>query len=80
MVSIKTLESQRGPFKVVRNEDLVMTTRNGVALRADVYRPEARGAYPVLVRRTPGSCGVVGTFGQSYGASVLRRCTKEETH
>jgi uncharacterized protein len=106
-----------------------MTTRDGVALRADVYRPEAQGAYPVLVRRTPygrrlndlaadfseahyfashgylvvvqdtrgrhasdgvwypfvyeardgydtiewaatlpGSCGVVGTFGQSYGA------------
>src|ERR687890_231712 len=30
-----------------------MATRDGVALRADVYRPEEPGRYPVLVRRTP---------------------------
>lgn len=53
MVSGDSLESQRGPFEVVREDDLAMTTRDGVVLRADVYRPTAPGPYPVLVRRTP---------------------------
>ncbi|MGU3432542.1 CocE/NonD family hydrolase [Actinomycetes bacterium M1A6_2h] len=30
-----------------------MTTRDGVVLRADVYRPETSGNRPILVRRTP---------------------------
>ena len=47
------MESQRGPFEVVRDDDLAMTTRDGVVLRADAYRPEAPGPHPVLVRRTP---------------------------
>ncbi|TQC42183.1 CocE/NonD family hydrolase, partial [Rhodococcus sp. WS4] len=48
-----SLEQQRGPFGVGREDDLAMTTRDGVVLRADVYRPEKPGRYPVLVRRTP---------------------------
>jgi putative CocE/NonD family hydrolase len=47
------MESRRGPFQVVRDDDLAMTTRDGVVLRADAYRPEGPGPYPVLVRRTP---------------------------
>ena len=53
VVSGGSLEAQRGPFGVVREDDLAMATRDGVALRADVYRPEDPGRYPVLVRRTP---------------------------
>src|SRR5437764_15087963 len=53
VVSGGSLEGQRGPFGVVREDDLAMTTRDGVTLRADVYRPETPGRYPVLVRRTP---------------------------
>ncbi len=52
-LSSESMESQRGPFEVVRDDDLAMTTRDGVILRADVYRPEALGPCPVLVRRTP---------------------------
>jgi putative CocE/NonD family hydrolase len=33
--------------------DVRMSTRDGVALAADVYRPDAPGPFPVLVRRTP---------------------------
>ena len=47
------IEDQRGPFDVVREDDLVMSTRDGIALRADVYRPDAPGPHPVLLRRTP---------------------------
>jgi uncharacterized protein len=52
-LSSESMESQRGPFEVVRDGDLAMTTRDGVILRADVHRPEAPGPRPVLVRRTP---------------------------
>jgi len=30
-----------------------MTTRDSVTLRADVYRPEGRGRFPVLLSRLP---------------------------
>ena len=53
MVSGDSLKSQRGPFEVIREDDLAMTTRDGVVLRADVYRPAVSGSYPVLLRRTP---------------------------
>jgi len=33
--------------------DVEMKTRDGVILRADVYRPKAEGPFPVLVCRTP---------------------------
>ena len=52
-LSSESMGSQRGPFEVVRDDDLAMTTRDGVVLRADVYRPKGLGPYPVLVRRTP---------------------------
>jgi uncharacterized protein len=40
-------------YKVVVEKNLAMRTRDGVTLRADVYRPDAAGNYPVLVMRTP---------------------------
>ncbi len=30
-----------------------MTTRDGVKLRADIYRPAGEGTFPVLLTRTP---------------------------
>jgi putative CocE/NonD family hydrolase len=39
--------------KVVMEKDVAMRTRDGVTLRADVYRPDASGKFPVLVVRTP---------------------------
>ena len=38
-------------MKIERNAE--MTTRDGVTLRADIYRPEAGGPYPSLLVRTP---------------------------
>jgi uncharacterized protein len=40
-------------YKVVVEKNLAMRTRDGVALHADVYRPDAAGKFPVLVMRTP---------------------------
>ena len=38
---------------VVIEKDVSMSTRDGVTLYADVYRPDADGRFPVLVVRTP---------------------------
>jgi putative CocE/NonD family hydrolase len=38
---------------VLIDRDVPMTTRDGVVLRADVYRPEGGGRYPVLLSRLP---------------------------
>ena len=40
-----------GRFRVER--DLAVPMRDGIVLRADVYRPETVGRFPVLVYRTP---------------------------
>jgi putative CocE/NonD family hydrolase len=38
---------------VIIERDVPMTTRDGVTLRADVYRPEGAGRHPVLLSRLP---------------------------
>ena len=42
-----------GDARIVVERNVEMTTRDGVKLRADVYRPEADGKYPVVLERTP---------------------------
>lgn len=42
---------EAGEFRVER--DLAVPMRDGVVLRADVYRPQRGGRFPVLVYRTP---------------------------
>lgn len=42
-----------GGARVVVERNVEMTTRDGVKLRADVYRPDADGRYPVVLERTP---------------------------
>jgi predicted acyl esterase len=38
---------------MIIDRDVPMTTRDGVTLRADVYRPDAPGRHPVLLSRLP---------------------------
>ena len=38
---------------MIIDKDVPMTTRDGVTLRADVYRPDAAGRFPVLLSRLP---------------------------
>ena len=39
-------------YKVVFEGNVAMKTRDGVTLRADIYRPKADGKFPVLLERT----------------------------
>ena len=40
-------------FDVTREDNVPVPMRDGTILRADVYRPDAPGEYPVLLSRTP---------------------------
>jgi predicted acyl esterase len=40
-------------FAVKVERDVSAKMRDGVALRADIYRPDADGKFPVLLQRTP---------------------------
>ncbi|MCH7594408.1 MAG: hypothetical protein IIB27_07855, partial [Chloroflexi bacterium] len=44
---------QGSPLTITVDENVEMTTRDGVVLRADVYRPDDGKPYPVLLCRTP---------------------------
>jgi len=50
--------------QVVVERSVAMKTRDGVTLRADIYRPSGDGAYPVLLTRTPYNKDNVASFGQ----------------
>jgi putative CocE/NonD family hydrolase len=41
------------PYPVTVEHGVIVTMRDGTALRADVYRPAAPGKFPVLLTRTP---------------------------
>lgn len=45
--------------------DVPMKTRDGVTLRADIYRPQGDGPFPVLLQRTP--------YNKDNGADFARR-------
>jgi len=53
------------PSGVIVERNVPATMRDGVVLRADVFRPEAEGRYPVLVMRTP-----YGKDGKNFNAQV----------
>jgi len=40
-------------YAVASERDVAVSMRDGVKLRADIYRPDAEGKFPVLLQRTP---------------------------
>jgi len=42
-----------GPYPVVVERNVEARMRDGIVLRADVYRPDKDGKFPVLLERTP---------------------------
>jgi len=42
-----------GPYQVTVERGVEAKMRDGVVLRADIYRPDAAGKFPVLLERTP---------------------------
>jgi len=53
---------------IVVERNVAMKTRDGVTLRADIYRPAAEGKYPVLLQRTPYDKNNTADFGRTGAA------------
>jgi hypothetical protein len=54
-------------YRVLVEKDVPMPTRDGLTLRADVYRPDAPGRFPVLLSRLPYN---TRTCGRAPGTST----------
>jgi len=48
-----TATAARQGYDVIVERDVPAKMRDGVTLRADIYRPKAEGKFPVLLERTP---------------------------
>jgi uncharacterized protein len=53
LCAVAHLAAQSGADTIVLDKNVEAKMRDGVVLRADVYRPPAPGRYPVLLQRTP---------------------------
>ena len=56
------------PYPVHYERSLAVPMRDGVTLRADVYRPDVPGRFPVLLQRTPYDKNYVTEFGLKAAA------------
>ncbi len=50
---VPSARAQRQHYEVVVERGVPAKMRDGVVLRADIYRPKAEGKFPVLLQRTP---------------------------
>src|SRR5438045_6208116 len=50
-------------YEVIFEYDVATKMRDGVTLRADIYRPQAEGKFPVLLQRRPYNKTVARGFG-----------------
>jgi uncharacterized protein len=57
-----------GPYAVTFERNASLKLRDGVTLRADIYRPQAEGRFPVLLQRTPYDKNNGTTFGLKAAA------------
>jgi putative CocE/NonD family hydrolase len=53
LLALATLSGCAPAIRMQVDRDVAVTMRDGVVLRADVYRPAREGRFPVLVLRTP---------------------------
>ena len=76
MTLTSSLVQAADPYEVTVERGVKAKMRDGVTLRADIYRPKADGQFPVLLQRTPYDkrrrCGVRL---QSGGPRIRRDCS-----
>jgi len=53
IVALVASVSAGSAYEVTIENNVTMKTRDGVVLRADVYRPDSAGRFPVILERTP---------------------------
>lgn len=55
-------------YEVTVERDVIAKMRDGVILRADIYRPKSNGQFPVLLERTPYNKSMDADFGLKAAA------------
>ena len=60
----ETEAATSGELGIICERDVPATMRDGVVLRADLFRPEAEGPFPALLQRTPYGKYRQGRFGR----------------
>ena len=68
-VSVRSQAVSASVADLVVERGVVMKTRDGVTLKADIYRPAGEGTFPVLLQRTPYNKDNAADFGRK---AVLR--------
>ena len=71
-------------MSIIVEKSVAVPMRDGVVLRADVYRPQTPGPHPVLLQRTPynrelwpiTAMTLAGTALTALGVSQVVRATK----
>jgi putative CocE/NonD family hydrolase len=66
--AISAVEVRGQSDSVIIENDVPAKMRDGVTLKADIYRPKADGKYPVLLQRTPYDKNNTRSFGMKAAA------------
>ncbi len=53
VVLLSTFVYSADQYAVVYERNALVPMRDGITLKADIYRPQAEGKFPVLLQRTP---------------------------
>jgi predicted acyl esterase len=53
MLLLPSLADADNPYAVTYERNVAVSMRDGITLRADIFRPDADGKFPVLLQRTP---------------------------
>ncbi|MFC1607253.1 CocE/NonD family hydrolase [Candidatus Latescibacterota bacterium] len=61
-------ELSQPTYEVIEELDVKVEMRDGIRLSTNIYRPDAKGAFPVLLMRTPYGNGGAGSKGFHYWA------------
>jgi putative CocE/NonD family hydrolase len=68
LVLLTALRAPAQDSQIIEQHNVEMKTRDGVTLRADIYRPAADGTFPVLLQRTPYDKNNAAAFGRRAAA------------
>ncbi len=60
-MNLKTSLITETTYEIQVDQDIPVPMRDGIILRADIYRPKAEGKYPIIIERTQGWRGEGGT-------------------
>ena len=68
LVAVPVAAAPSSPYAVHFERSVAVPMRDGVTLRADVFRPDVPGKFPVLLQRTPYDKNYVTEFGLKAAA------------